>query len=453
VRQLCAELGASATTVTRALKALHAEGVLKVHPAGHRGYYPKHFRFQEVAITGRGIPEAQAALMQAIRSQIATGSLNRGDRLDSRRHYRRTYGCSYARITRALEALVHEGLLEHRGRSYVVALGEKSQAKGRARVHVLAGRGALRSYHRHVFSMILRMERETADIGWENLTVVLGDDGGQATAPAEHLTAGIVHLALGSSDPWETVLATQRKRLPLIIMTNNHDSAVRRVRRFPWATVLSIDNTYAGFAMARALKERRHCVFFSHMGLENQWLRERLAGVREVFSHGGKTLELRGLHGGSVAKDERHRRIRSRLKGLNERLSSLGSLEPFVIHEATQSIHDLVHLDQIHSLLKESFSPTLKEGKADLWLCMNDDIAAMALRFLKENSVDVPGRVAVAGFDNTPLSHVLGLTTYDFAFDRMGQMAIRALAHPALLPSQKDGPVPVRGGVVKRRTA
>jgi hypothetical protein len=46
----------------------------------------------------------------------------------------------------------------------------------------------------------------------------------------------------------------------------------------------------------------------------------------------------------------------------------------------------------------------------------NDRIALACLEGLRERGIDVPGRLSVAGFDNSMESFVSGLTSYDFGF-------------------------------------
>lgn len=57
----------------------------------------------------------------------------------------------------------------------------------------------------------------------------------------------------------------------------------------------------------------------------------------------------------------------------------------------------------------------------------NDMMALGVLAGLREAGIDVPGRIAVAGFDDVPLARYLGLTTVRVGLDAMGGRAVARL--------------------------
>lgn len=65
----------------------------------------------------------------------------------------------------------------------------------------------------------------------------------------------------------------------------------------------------------------------------------------------------------------------------------------------------------------------------DAVLCANDAMAAGALDVLHERGIDVPGRIAVAGFDDATLASQTAppLTTVRQPFDRVGEEMVRLL--------------------------
>lgn len=60
----------------------------------------------------------------------------------------------------------------------------------------------------------------------------------------------------------------------------------------------------------------------------------------------------------------------------------------------------------------------------DAIFAANDMMAIGAIHTLRESGVDVPGRVAVAGFDDIPLAHYLSVTTMRVHVDQIGERAI-----------------------------
>ncbi len=57
----------------------------------------------------------------------------------------------------------------------------------------------------------------------------------------------------------------------------------------------------------------------------------------------------------------------------------------------------------------------------------NDMMALGVLSVLRERRVDVPGTVAVTGFDDIPLARYLGLTTVRAPLAEMGERAVARL--------------------------
>jgi DNA-binding LacI/PurR family transcriptional regulator len=64
------------------------------------------------------------------------------------------------------------------------------------------------------------------------------------------------------------------------------------------------------------------------------------------------------------------------------------------------------------------------------WVCVNDHLAASAQIYLQNAGLAVPRDCSLAGFDNAPIACALGLTTFDFSFDKIGHHAIQYLLHP-----------------------
>lgn len=81
----------------------------------------------------------------------------------------------------------------------------------------------------------------------------------------------------------------------------------------------------------------------------------------------------------------------------------------------------------------------LRSGERfDAIFAANDMMAIGALRVLRAAGVDVPGEVALAGFDDIPLAAHLGLTTIRVRIAELGERALYRLAD--MLAGYDDGP-------------
>lgn len=96
-------------------------------------------------------------------------------------------------------------------------------------------------------------------------------------------------------------------------------------------------------------------------------------------------------------------------------------------------------------------------ARPDAVLCFNDLLALGAAHALRSAGLDVPGDVAVAGFDDVEESRYAGLTSVAPDLELLATEAVRLLvrrvADPTLPPSQVDVPfrVEVRASTARRR--
>ena len=63
----------------------------------------------------------------------------------------------------------------------------------------------------------------------------------------------------------------------------------------------------------------------------------------------------------------------------------------------------------------------------DAIFAANDMMAIGAMYWLRQNGIAVPGRIAVAGFDDVPLAHYLGISTMRVHVDQLGARAVAGL--------------------------
>jgi len=96
----------------------------------------------------------------------------------------------------------------------------------------------------------------------------------------------------------------------------------------------------------------------------------------------------------------------------------------------------------------------LRENRPEAIFCANDYMAAGAMRCLKENGLNIPGDVAVAGYDNVELSQAVfpQLTTVD---GRMHELGIALAENLFKVMSTGHSPVNIRlvPDFLKRGTA
>jgi DNA-binding LacI/PurR family transcriptional regulator len=83
-------------------------------------------------------------------------------------------------------------------------------------------------------------------------------------------------------------------------------------------------------------------------------------------------------------------------------------------------------------------------------VCVNDPLAALARQFLEKRGVAVPKRISLVAFDNSRLSYRTDVSSYDFGYERTGNLAVSCLAYPRLLRTARSPVVHVEGQLVVR---
>jgi DNA-binding transcriptional regulator YhcF (GntR family) len=102
--------------------------------------------------------------------------------------------------------------------------------------------------------------------------------------------------------------------------------------------------------------------------------------------------------------------------------------------------------------LDPMFHRAIEDRAITAWVCATDGIAIQALDFLDAEAIQVPGRIAVAGFDNSYLSAHRNVTSYDF--DQEG-LVHRALSFVADRPESRSMGEPIvecPGALIERGT-
>lgn len=87
---------------------------------------------------------------------------------------------------------------------------------------------------------------------------------------------------------------------------------------------------------------------------------------------------------------------------------------------------ELAGLNPLAKLTLETLDPEdLQE--LDACFCVNDAVAVAILKMCLRAGIRVPGDLAVVGYDNTPTAQMMGLTSVEQHFEKIGAMAVELL--------------------------
>lgn len=117
------------------------------------------------------------------------------------------------------------------------------------------------------------------------------------------------------------------------------------------------------------------------------------------------------------------------------------------------SIASLSELKALGIVLRPVFARALERKATTAWVCYSDQIAYLALHFLKTHGVRVPGQISVVGFDDRVDSFGLELTSYNFNVPGVVSAMLEHIIAPPQSRDQKPTTVEVPGMLMVRSTS
>lgn len=463
VKSLAAEAGVSTYTLGRALGLLRSDGLLDVR--------------QRSGITVRAAPAVAARATDDIRDrhlprwqQVArvlsrrirrTRTTSRRDPLLSKAVCVE-FGVSYPTARKALDDLVDRHVLQPFGRGFIPVGAE---GYGGLAVLCVTRRHAdfePTSYWQPPTMFSAQFEQvcsiegvpfEYAFVGYRESTFTGSADAGRALHQlARRRTQAMAMVSsAGISDDALVELCEhlQRARAPVAVVNFEPDNVARRLPPYRLGITDVGLTRHAGPTMAEFLMRREYrSVWVVAYETPLNWQAERIAGIRERLAENGADMPVRVVRileeGGATYQgptldasapdweslDQRHQRVFRQLAIDSRRATSL--------HMLRESVRD-------------ALQGLTQKGLPDIIVGTNDDIAIACLDVLRGEGIDVPGTVAVAGFDDSPDAFSANLTSYSHNWQAIAREILRF----GMTCGEHDkGPVPldVGGSIVERLT-
>jgi DNA-binding LacI/PurR family transcriptional regulator len=87
------------------------------------------------------------------------------------------------------------------------------------------------------------------------------------------------------------------------------------------------------------------------------------------------------------------------------------------------------------------------------WITVNDDVASVALQFLRANKIAVPGDISLVSFDDSTFAMDQGISSYNFNATAVASAVVNYCVNPRVFSSQKYGErIEIGGVLVERET-
>lgn len=357
---------------------------------------------------------------EVLKREIQMGLYAAGGRLPPLKALAERLHAAPATVSKALTVLEREGMLKRRGRRVQVEFGLGKPAKGYI---WLAGleRLILSQQHFHL-SLLKGLEQGLENGGLGRLCSFMVTSPSARNAPPDHEVRGYVHVTSGPEEAWNRFFES-KSRVPLAVIDISEQSQIPIKRGL--MRMLRPDNRRAGREAALFLQSLGHenVAFFTHVPDRVAWASLRLEGLREIFTQRGKN----GVRFYQALPERRPAFASSPRPSLD------GWLPEIFLRRYFSLQAELELTTAAGKALWPMFEDAWKDRKqVRAWVCVNDQVALLALGFLQQKGVRPPHPVSLLGFDDLPFTYAMGLTTYDFCFERFGHLAAEFLGEGRL---------------------
>lgn len=331
-----------------------------------------------------------AEISESLRKAIHAGEYGSGDRLPSEHELVSTFQVSRPTVSRALRELQHSGLIERRVGSGTFVRNRETVASDRQLFGLLIPDLGHTEIFEPICGQIAReAQTRNASLIWGDLGVANGDADHRAVLAEtacqsyiEQKVSGVFFAPVEYTT--DDGMANRRildklsaARIPVVLLDRDAVDFKRRSGH----DLVGIDNLRAGYLLANHLIELGH----------------RRIGFLAKYRSASTTVR--------------------RIAGFREAMSQ---------HEIDVK-HDWIRFGdpEQHAFAQE----LIDSGNLDAVICANDDTAAMLLRTLNTLQIGVPGRIAIAGFDDVKYAKLLGvpLTTVAQPCQEIGVAAVNTM--------------------------
>lgn len=448
IRVLARVLRTSPTKVHLALRRLVSMNVVSEVGDRRKRYYVGHAPGDRT----NEIPLGNEPIIDLIRREVLRGSLPR----DSRGEYptiKETagrFGCGTRKVSHAMRRLAEEGLIHRRGKKYVASIGENA-ANITSSVHIVGPSRLLHAFTHGPYSAVSEIERGVLRRGWRPVQFVLTSNPEQDEFPSEPAVSSFVYIVSGSPRRWINRL-NQLPRVPLVVIDGTGEFRMRPERNN--CILIRASNREAGRAVGMSLIQHGHghIAFIPAGARKYEWETDREEAIREVCRGAGMQYHLTTF---SLEPAEKHvPTVRELLGWSGTRvrviLSNSGILPFEAVHERLRPLEKLDQLPLLMEMCRPAFDRAFRDRSITAWVCANDEVAILAMHYLRGKGSAALERISLVGFDNSPISYVMGIASYEFDFQSMARVALETIAHPEAVRRSEGQVIVQRGHVVLR---
>ncbi|MBD3322421.1 MAG: GntR family transcriptional regulator [Chitinivibrionales bacterium] len=494
--RIAASAGLSPETIRKALAYYREKGILRsapgrgiilgdtieavpAFPVSHKQPPPKQLTWQKA--------------LTLLKSDIMAGAFGWDMALPSLKELQRRYGISYRTLKKVLDSCTDERLLVAYGRQYktfspgvetsglriiVIGQGQKDRSIARG----IDGNQFIQTLEHICTKSRIKLEVYASYINDGSVNLIDTATGKQRSIDASDDIIGFIFIAIGPQ-----IKADIRKSLPsrqeldaqlfnpvlrLLWHCKKNVAIYTHDQRFVVPGIISKSPLFQIFCISATGKSAYHVARFliskGHKRVayicpfhKAGWSVNRLALLRKVFAE----TEMAGALSEAVLPEYEE------LMAVYQEAQQFYDIKPLIhafaawkesnkalaIPHMEHAVNTLFErqrlLDTLYNRLVPKLQLIAQDKSITAWICANDGIAEMVLKFLHQQRINLPNDLSLISFDDSPIALDKRLASYNFNVPSVAQLIFQYLLNPGLVRGgRRRKVIEIDGMIVERES-
>ena len=416
-------------------------------------------------------------IKDSLSRDILNGVYAHGTPIPSYKQLCGRYDISYITMKKALTALARDGIIEPCGRSYsVVSPGTHVRSARIVLVGAQADNGHIArglmggEYMRFLEGECIKSHIALEGVCYRRVEAGLEffEDGTAKQTSLYDSQSVLGYLviagALQQVDSIAVIKRLARFKKPVAVFVQRLIpglyEAVRNLSSVKLYPVMY--DTRPGQAAARYLLSRGHrrIAYISHLHAQ-AWSPQRYRGLGEMFDAAGFADAVTSFTQDNLGTAFDYQALAAQSFNLTYIRQACRRWKSRLSGRAPQTMDTLLRyaidwgsgFDEMRYHMQPLFEQALAEKEITAWVAANDILAVIALDYLAGRAIDVPCKISVVGFDDSPDALERGLTSYNPNIPAVILSMLRHATGIAAMPGvEKAKAVRIDGFVNERRT-
>jgi len=480
LREITKESGVSYITAAKALKVLEQEGILEASQG--KGIFIKSDGPDK--LTNEPMLDKPASklgfkwqiILAKIKKDLMEGVLSDKTRLPSYKYLCQKYGVTYSTLKKVIAQLITDGFIFPETTGFSIKRLSSGAQQG-VIILMVRGREDLLQLSLEIQSVIENIQEECAryEVKLQVLLYNYIEDRFTMSSKSKEIYASLNRDSILGYVIFSYGMSAENSKniLGEVMHTGKPVSFIDDSGNIPWAAyirqhgltnlqIFSFSNSkLCGLKVGRFLIEQGHhaALFFNPLP-HTHWTKNRLAGVREAFKEAGlprsvKEITLPFEERNFGPEEEKGYSLPALLRNMlsdfplpeTEFWNRLKRAIPSASQLISRNLKTTWILDNIGTYLGQALK---KYDSVTAWIGANDLIAIGIMQYFQKRGIAVPREKSFIGFDNTLLSTLYEISSYNFNLRTVIVSALRNIIEYPGLKKSFANPHEVDGSIVER---